>query len=331
MSEETEKTRTFRDQDDSKGKKHTTATSSSGKRARIDGRTKLRKGLTPYLPPPVIKAMNELDPLLEPYVGPEASITVSSTLFLCFVIFQCMKLLSSLSRGGKAVADDDEDDALGKLNQTDDFGETVILVGPMWTGKTRLFYHLCHGDANLPTVMSLRANVALVPAVEEGKDKPVRVLDYPGHASLNDALFAEMMKSKPIPRIVMVVDSTQNMAPAADVLYDLFQFVKDNYANTKLNVFVACHKSDLSTSKNHRRVKIQLRTELEKLIQVRATKLEHTAAEGDPNISEPWWKKGEELDLENLKYARLRFEATTCNTSDGIDTLAEFVKTGSMD
>jgi hypothetical protein len=70
---------------------------------------------------------------------------------------------------------------------------------------------------------------------------------------------------------------------------------------------------------------------LEKLIQVRATKMEHSTSEGGEATSDPWWNKGEELDLDSLKYARLRFEATTCSTSDGIDKLADFAKTGSME
>jgi len=37
------------------------------------------------------------------------------------------------------------------------------------------------------------------------------------------------------------------------------------------------------------------------------------------------------LDLDDLQYAHLRFEATTCSVADGIDTLADFCKTGSME
>lgn len=316
---------------DNKKKESSSHTNNNKKRARnriVDGRVKFRKGLTPYLPPPVVNAMNKIDPLLEPYVGPEASITIASSLFLCFILVQVMKVLSSISRGGKAIADDDDDDSpMAKLNKADDYGDTVILVGAMASGKTRIFYQLIHGDNSLPTVMSLRANAALLPV--QNKEKPVRVLDYPGHAGLQDELFMEMLTAKPLPRIVLVVDSTQHMSHAADILYDLFQHAKD-MNETKFDVFVACHKSDLSTSKNPRRVKIQLRTELEKLIQVRSSELENSSAT-DRKLQDPWWKKGESLDMDDAKYARLRFEATTCNVRDGIEKVIEFAKTGATE
>ena len=306
-------------------------------RTKKDGRTLLRKGLTPYLPPPVVKAMADLDPLLEPYVGPEASITIASTLLLSFFVLQLMKTLSGISgrSGGKAIADDDDDDALHKTAAEGNFGDTVIVCGPMWSGKTRIFYHLAHGDANLPTVMSLRANAALLTSSTTG-EKALRLLDYPGHSGLQDPLFVEMLQATPV-RVALVVDSTQSMVTAADFLYDLLQHAKDlGMTNSnKLNIFVACHKCDLSSSKNPRRIKISLRTELEKLIKVRSTEAASAASEGTGTASSSpswWWKEGSSsLDLDDLQYARLRFAATTCNVADGIDALADFCRTGNME
>lgn len=292
------------------------------KKPTIDGRTLLRLGLTPYLPPPVVKAIGQIDPLLEPYVGPEASITIASTLLLGFLVLQFLKVLSSFSRGGMAIAQDEDDIAAAQLS-ADDYGDSVILCGPMWAGKTRIFYHLCQGDAHVSTVMSLRVNAELLPT----KAKSLRVLDYPGHSGLQDSLFVELLQSSSSQsRIVLVVDSTQTLGNAADCLYDLLQQAKD--MSTQFDVFVACHKTDLSSSKNPRRIKIMLRTELEKLIKVRSTQAsasEETAARNH------WWKEGEPLDLDNLQYATLRFEATTCNVGDGIDKLSGFCKMGAME
>lgn len=309
-------------------------------RVKKDGRALLRRGLTPYLPPPVVKAMGDLDPLLEPYVGPEASITIAFTLLLSFMVLQLMKALSGVSRGGKAIADDDDEAGLAALHQAaaEEFGDTVILCGPMWAGKTRIFYQLAHGDGSLPTVMSLRANAALVPndsTSGSSSTKALRVLDYPGHSGLQDQLFVEMLQVNPV-RVALIVDSTQSMTTAADFLYDLLQHAKDLGSSSKLNVFVACHKSDLSSSKNPRRIKISLRTELEKLIKVRSTLASTAASEGteassSPSSSSPWWKEGESLDLDDLQHARLRFESTTCSVGDGIDKLMSFCKNGDME
>ena len=91
---------------------------------KTDGRTILRKGLTPYLPPPVVKAMNDLDPVLEPYVGPEASITLASTLLFGFLLLRLLRILGGLSRGGKAIADDDEED-----NDIHNMNNSGLLLG----------------------------------------------------------------------------------------------------------------------------------------------------------------------------------------------------------
>jgi len=305
-----------------------------------DGRTLLRQGLSPYLPPPVVKAMGDLDPLLEPYVGPEASITLATSLLLSFLVLQLVRAFSGISRTGKAIADDDDsNDAVAILEQ---YGDTVILCGPMFAGKTRIFYMMAHRDANLPTVMSLRANAALLHSSSDKDDtEPLRILDYPGHSGLQDSLFVDMLQADPV-RVALIVDATQSMATAADFLYDLLQHAKDqgfgkDSSKNKLKVFVACHKSDLSSSKNPRRIKISLRTELEKLLKVRSTEAATAESEGttittNQSSSAPWWKdEPVSLDLDDLQYAHLRFEATTCSVADGIDTLADFCKTGSME
>jgi len=304
-------------------------------RIRRDGRTRFRLALSPYLPPPVIKGMAQLDAGLKPLVGPEASMTLGMTLVLGLMILQLLKVFASggPSSTGKAIADDDDDaNASAALTQqnADEYGTTVILCGPMSSGKTRVFYHLCHNDANMPTVMSLRANAALLsPKEEKDNDnrKPLRVLDYPGHSGLQDDLFLQMLqtcnktKSSAGVRMVLVVDSTIPVTAAADVMYDLLQHASNLHTSSasKLDILVACHKSDLSSSKNPRRIKLTLRSELEKLIQVKATTLE------DDTSVVPWWKDTPgDLDLDNLAHAQLQFEATTCSVGDGIDKIVDF-------
>lgn len=285
-----------------------------------DRRTILRQKLTPYLPPPLVSAMGDIDPLLEPYVGAEASITVATSLLLSFLVFQVMKALANVSEGGKAIANDNEDH-LTEMNKTEKFRDTVVLCGPMRAGKTRIFYHLCHRDANLPTVMSLRANAATMPLETRDNGKAIRVLDYPGHSGMQDALFLEMIQAKPV-RYVLVLDSTQALAPAADCLFALLQLAQDT--NNKYDIFVACHKSDLSTSKNPRRIKISMRTELEKLIKVRSTK--SVTEEDNATAFSQWWTEDEALDMDDLKHARLQFKSTTCNVGDGVGRLEEFCR-----
>jgi signal recognition particle receptor subunit beta len=325
--------------------------------SKYNGRTAtmLRERMSPYLPPPVVRAMGQVDPLLEPYIGPEASITLFTSLLVCVVLVPLVQsLLGGLSRGGKAIADDADDQA--DTIATSDYGDTVILCGPMWAGKTRIFYHLCQGptQAHVPTMMSLRANAALLTTTSSGSNdnnsnnnhkKPLRVLDYPGHSGLQDSLFRELLQSSLASnekhlRIVLVVDATQPLTAAADFLYDLLQYATHFFSDNgkqkqqeQLPIFVACHKRDLSSSKNPRRIKIMLRTELEKLIQVRRLTQSNVTEAGDADDGgNVWWKQCSEssLDLDQLPHAKLRFEATTCSVGDGIDALVEFCKHGTM-
>ncbi|CAB9524146.1 signal recognition particle receptor subunit beta [Seminavis robusta] len=302
-----------------------------------DGRTRLRQGVSPFLPPPVVRAMSTLDPLLEPYVGPEASITLLTSLLVCVVLVPLLQSLVGTTTGSTSKAYDDEEDDLKDMAMTaEDYGDTVILCGPMWAGKTRILYHLCHSKASMPTVMSLRANAALLPTStkEEDNQKPLRVLDYPGHSGLQDELFRELIQSSQQNslRLILVVDSTQPLTTAADFLYDLLQYAHDNASSKPWPILVACHKSDLSSSKNPRRIKISLRTELEKLLQVQ--QMAEAAANNDNdenNNNNKWWKPGTELDLDQLENVKLKFVATTCNVGDGIDPIVAFCKHGTME
>jgi signal recognition particle receptor subunit beta len=93
---------------------------------------------------------------------------------------------------------------------------------------------------------------------------------------LQDSLFRELFQSSLASnekhlRIILLVDSTQPLTTSADFLYGLLQYTKAVFSdNSKqklqeyLPIFVACHMCDLSYSKHPRRIKIMLRTELEK-------------------------------------------------------------------
>ena len=57
--------------------------------------TKAREAIVPYLPPPVIKAIGQIDAQLEPTVGPEASVTMGSTLLAMYVVVVLVQFLTS--------------------------------------------------------------------------------------------------------------------------------------------------------------------------------------------------------------------------------------------
>jgi len=204
--------------------------------------------LTPLLPPPAIKAISSLDSNLHDYVGPEATVTILTSLVLAWILFASLGLLFGGTSKGRAVADDDA----GIIQQS--FDETVVLVGPPGGGKTRLYYRLCHDEPKMPTVSSLAANVGYCGTTDAQK---LRYVDWPGHLSLSHETIAPILSNTRQPlRIVLVLDASQPVAAAATVLDQL---------PSNFPTIIACHKTDSPKAKNWRRIKIQLRTELERM------------------------------------------------------------------
>jgi Signal recognition particle receptor beta subunit len=269
-------------------------------------RTTIRQAVSPFLPPPLVQAMHDtIDPALKPFLGDEASITVVGSLLLAFFVYQILKLLS-LSGSRKAIANDDDDDALlEQVMSKQPYQESVVLLGPSLAGKTRLLYWLCHGAKTVQTVVSMRPNVGF--KTVETTNKTIRFLDYPGHLPLSSPQLTDALDS----RACLVLDSTQPVGPAADILFQLLSLNKP-----KLQIVIVCHQSDKKGSKNHKRIKIQLRTELETILKVQATC--------------SWWTPGKPLVWEEIARAEILFLSTSCESEDGMEPLESFLWEGTL-
>mmetsp|Transcript_7875 Transcript_7875/g.16231 ORF Transcript_7875/g.16231 Transcript_7875/m.16231 type:complete len:308 (+) Transcript_7875:68-991(+) len=271
----------------------TTTTSTSTTATADDGtaddvrlfQTTLRETISPYLPPPMVKAFKEIDPLLEPVVGPEASVNIAGSLFLAWFLYRLATALfssssSSVGSGSTkntAIQEDDRDkDILPSNAETSrPFDETVVLCGPSLAGKTSAFYKLLDGssDRKVGTVRSIKSNTGFL---ETTSGATLRILDTPGHWGASKLL--RVVEPQDVQRLVVVVDSTQPVAPAADYLYAVLKSSIYTNSGSSPTVLVACHKSDHTKAKNARRLKLQLRSEL-----VRLSKLE---SEGDGDWEE---------------------------------------------
>lgn len=245
--------------------------------------TKFRESVTPYLPPPVIKAIKEVDPLLEPLVGPEASVNIFGSLLLAWFLYQVAQTLfssgSSVGSGSKntAIQEEEQDILPSNADTSRPFDETVLLCGPSLGGKTSIFYTLLQkGENSTPkTVRSIKSNTGFL----ETSEKVLRLLDTPGHWG-PQKLF-RVVGLQDVQRLVVVVDSSQPVAPAADYLYEVLKSTISNGATGSPNILIACHKSDHSKAKNARRIKLQLRSEL-----VRLGKLDNDGSEDPVNWEE---------------------------------------------
>ena len=282
--------------------------------------TTLRESIAPYLPPPVLKAIKEIDPQLEPYVGPEGCITIVGSLLLSYAVYQLVRSIfgsssssssssSSLGDGGKnkAIQEDYRDqDILPVSNEKSrPFDGTIVLCGTSLTGKTSLFYRLIQQEQEQQqkwkTVRSIKSNTGFL----EHNRKVLRVLDTPGHWGPEKLIRAVPLQD--IDRLLVVVDSTQPVAPAADYLYAILKQQKSKSKN-KASVLISCHKSDHPKAKNARRIKLQLRSEL-----IRLSKLDNIDDENDN-----YWE-------ENLNAIPL------CSSNvDNFNSVREFCETGAI-
>ena len=241
---------------------------------------KVREAITPYLPPPVVQGIRSIDEALNPHVGAEATVTLGSTILLAWWTVVLLRFVAvRLTGSGRAIADDSK-----KLQSTrNDYQATVLLCGPRGGGKTSLFYQL-YCNEEVPTVRSIQANVAVAPSSR------IRYVDWPGLASLDDEALQPILKASPL-RVVLVLDSTQSMASAADALDALLQLKLGNVA-------VACHQQDREKAKNLRRIKLQMRGEMERLCKARGDSSSVVDLESLPGVV---WLETSKIQMEDLR------------------------------
>jgi hypothetical protein len=182
----------------------------------------------------------------------------------------------------------------------------------------------------------------------------IRYVDWPGHAPLNDAVLEKSVWNKasttaitgsnnnndaPLLRIVLVLDATQPVAAAAETLYELWSRAaqqaetKKTQRQSSISIFCACHKKDLQKAKNSKRIKIQMRTELQRLLAVQKPSWWTTTENNNADHSA--------LELNALPYCKLHFASTSSSSmttssqqeqqqQPGMDELATFCQTGQL-
>jgi len=255
------------------------------------------------------------------------------------------------------------------------YSDTTVLFGPLDSGKTALYYSLlislrCDHDANLvegifndripDTVMSVTP-VATV--INKGNEKSigstrmgVRIVDYPGHPSLLSRLHLYLLPEQ-FPRLtrgVFVVDSTMPMTDSAKILFnyilhneDLIRIWRrrsrdDNNGVEKLKIMIVCGKEDKPNAKHWRKIKIQLRNEIEKLRLIHLTipsNIKIPTGSGDVvsvrNTAMLKIDNGKNVDLDNLgpdTPIQLYFLSLSCMDpkTKGMRALRSFVMEGEI-
>jgi len=300
------------------------------------------------LPPPVIKAIQELDPRLEPHVGPEGSVNIFGSLLLAWLLYQLVRTVLGGGGGGggsgsgiknknTAIQEDDRDKDIlpSNADTSRPFDGTVLLCGPSLAGKTSLFYRLLQqrGDdddisisnsSSMGTVRSIKSNTGFLETTQTKNTTTttttLRILDTPGHWGPQKLLRAVPLQD--VKRLVVVVDSTQPVAPAADYLYAILKSRNNNNNhnnNNNDNVLITCHKSDHAKAKNARRIKLQLRSEL-----IRLSKLDVDVGDTNNNNNNNNNNDENDLDWEEILNAVPLCSSTVAD----FKAVREFCETG---
>lgn len=191
----------------------------------------------------------------------------------------------------------------------------------------------------------------------------IRLVDYPGHKTLFAKLLGLLLPTtwngsgSGNIRALLVVDSTKSVGEAAWILYKILthgKFVQEwndktttttttknnKKSNDKggLQIMVVCNKNDESNAKNWRRIKIQLRNELDALRKVSTccvvsdAAAAATAADHD---EEEFLLTGKSIDLDDLskngvKGVKLSFMSYSAKTGNGWKDLCDFVMSGTL-
>ena len=301
------------------------------------------------------------------YFHSEPSASILSAIFSAYVVLRLIQGLQywwiSTTKRSTAHLSGEEDAVLSGLSQnnnkrTDDkyaqddvvpqFDETVVLCGASGAGKTALLHTLCNdsdGDSGKPpmTTTSLVANVAYMNiknddnANEDSNNKAtaVRLVDYPGHPSLSTKLTSLLLPDQTA-RVVFTIDATKPVTDGVAILYK--SIFTNNEIRTAwkasgktLSILIVCTKEDDKKAKNYKRMKIQIRNELDRLRKVDSAMEDVTGNDATPmSIA-----KGKTIDLDDLgpDMPKLHFVETGLGLqgeNNGLKAVREFVRTGDL-
>mmetsp|Transcript_5656 Transcript_5656/g.11708 ORF Transcript_5656/g.11708 Transcript_5656/m.11708 type:complete len:409 (+) Transcript_5656:60-1286(+) len=275
---------------------------------------------------------------------------------------------AGVAMGKKGGRDERETSSSSKLGRYEPpFQETVVICGASGSGKTALLHYLCcRNTAEISwvppvTVTSLVANVGYLAESNYGRDDSddaaitnggsdssnerdkiaVRIIDYPGHPSLNTQLPTLLIPST-TSRLVFAFDATQSVVEGVSLLYKsilIHSQVCQSWKRSgkKLVILVVCTKSDEKGAKNHKRMKIQVRNELDRLRKVDLA-LANGGSNGENNNhgrngAVKLEVKGKTIDLEHLGDdipVSLHFMETGFCDLAGLNAVREFVANGTL-
>jgi signal recognition particle receptor subunit beta len=253
------------------------------------------ENVAPFLPPPLIVFIERMESGISLNYEPIYVVSIIVAAIILYLIISSLRSKSSHKRN-RLIVDHDadfEESVLSSEMEVSKYGDSVILIGPSQSGKTYLFHQLMSAFVSgekdplrlVPSsVISLRANIEVVQSNQDSdksKGFGIRLVDYPGHVQLQNQL-APLLQPGNTPyttRVLLVIDSTKAIHEAAKLIYqslfldpNLLQAWQRRHLSDEksvLQILVVCNKSEEKDAKNWRRIKLQLKAELENLHKIK--------------------------------------------------------------
>jgi signal recognition particle receptor subunit beta len=117
---------------------------------------------------------------------------------------------------------------------------TVVLAGPVNSGKSSLFFQIRDGTQHNGLVASMQENSGVC-SLPSGKS--CRLVDIPGHHSFRHRLEASLRDAAAVVFVVDAVEISPRRVEAAEMLYEVLN--NPSFHKQRLPLLLACNKSDL--------------------------------------------------------------------------------------
>lgn len=176
------------------------------------------------------------------------------------------------------------------ISNTSNKHPTFVVAGLSNSGKTTLFNYLTTGKI-IPTVMSQDVNATNHYKLPSSGDKKLdfKLIEFPGHAKLQNLLFEEIKTSKNIKGLIYLIDSSidpKNFQQVSKLLYEILLISERRPGG--IDILVACNKSDLFSARQANKIKDLLEQEIDSIRRLNSSNISKVdeSNEEDENLGQ---------------------------------------------
>ncbi|KAB7494460.1 Signal recognition particle receptor subunit beta [Armadillidium nasatum] len=207
-----------------------------------------------------------------------------------------------------------------KLLKTKTSKNVIALLGLCGSGKTQLFYQLCHGI----DVLSVTSVKESSHSLSISDSRKVTVYDIPGHDRIRYSLF-DKIKSQ-LKALIFVIDASAIQEEIKDVAEFLYTILCDgSVQGCKPNILIVCNKQDIPFAKGASLIKSSLEKEMNLLRVTKSNQLKSVGT-GENNNSFLGYQ-GQDFEFNQLKSFKISFVDAVASKGEQIDSIKNWLKT----